>query len=80
MKEKKFYKYELNMTLLNILCFVLFFIPFFIILLCGYNFKIEFSNPLIILELFGYMLVHEIFHGIGYSIFAKDKKNIKRLV
>lgn len=79
MKEK-YYKFEVDMKFMNILAMVS-FIP--VILLCivfSEFFSKTFTSDIYYLYLVGlmlYFLLHEICHGIGYSIFAKNKKNIK---
>lgn len=77
MKKKKYYRFDANMWIMNILCIVLFVVPFYLLVLCGYSFNIDFSSlyffPVVLL----YFGIHELCHGFGYSLFAKDKKNIK---
>ena len=61
----KYYKYSLNMKVLNIFSICL-FIPFYIIiLLLGYSSYINF-NCLILYFL--WMFLHEFLHGIGFSL------------
>lgn len=77
---KKYYKFELNMILMNILVIVIYI---GIYILCGVfnpsllNLGTNTDAALFFLGMIGYFILHEIVHGIGYSIFAKDKKNIK---
>jgi len=69
----KYYKYSLNMKVLNIFSICL-FIPFYIIiLLLGYSSYINF-NCLILYFL--WMFLHEFLHGIGFSLspFIDHKK------
>lgn len=73
---KKYFHYELNMTIMNILSIVLFIVPFIVLVLCGYSFNFKF-NGLVYIGMFLYLIVHELFHALGYSLFAKNKKNIK---
>lgn len=73
---KKYFHYELNMTIMNILSIVLFIVPFIIMYLCGYSINFKF-NGLVFMGMFFYLIVHELFHALAYSLFAKDKKNIK---
>lgn len=79
MKEK-YYKFEVDMKYMNILAIVS-YIPLAIIIVVFKDFFSKtFSSNLMYLYLIGiilYFLLHEVCHGIGYSIFAKDKKNIK---
>lgn len=76
-KPKKYYKYELNMLVMNILSIVLLIVPFIIIFSCGYSLNFNFNILLEFICLIAYFLLHELFHALGYSMFAKDKKNIK---
>ncbi len=73
---KKFYHFELNMTVMNILSIILFFLPLFILSICGYEISFNHMGILLIVMMF-YLLLHELFHAIGYSLFAHDKNNIK---
>ena len=77
----KYYKFTLNMVLMNVLSIVLFIAAGVLVFACGYEFNFKFTNPgmpmLISFGCFGYLFLHEICHGIGYTIFAKNKKNIK---
>ena len=79
---KKYYKFELNMVIMNFLSIALLFIGLGIWFLLGLLFApkgIKFNmNPSFFLLLFFlYLVLHEICHGIGYSLFAKNKKAIK---
>lgn len=74
---KKYYKYELKMMTMNILSVVLLIVPIAILVLCGYSLNIEYNVVIEFLCLLAYFLIHELFHALGYSMFAKDKKNIK---
>lgn len=73
---KKYYHFEINMTVMNILSIVLFILPFIILFSFGYRMTLEHTGLLLIVMLF-YLLLHEIFHAIGYSLFASNKNNIK---
>lgn len=79
MKEQ-YYKYEVDMKFMNILA-LLSFIPLGIIIVIFSDFFSKtFESDIYYLYLIGlilYFFLHEIFHGIGYSIYAKNKKNIK---
>lgn len=74
---KKYYKYELNMTIMNILSIVLVIIPIIVLRLFGYNIYYIENIGLFFLGLILYFMIHELLHGLGYMLFAKDKKNIK---
>ena len=61
----KYYKYSMNMKTLNIFSLCL-FIPFYIIiLLMGYG---EFINFNCLVVYFLWMFLHELLHGIGFSL------------
>lgn len=61
----KYYKYSLNMKVLNIFSICL-FIPFYIIILgLGYN---EFINFNTLVLYFLWMFLHEFLHGVGFSL------------
>lgn len=72
-KTKKYYRFDLNAKTLNILASILYII-FFIWLFNRYDFSIDF---IILLIFIIYLSIHEICHGLGFSLFAKNKKNIK---
>lgn len=74
---KKYYKYELNITLMNILSIVMFIIPFAIILIAGVKINFDISLGVSIVSIMLYLFMHEILHAIGYFLFTKDKRNIK---
>lgn len=79
--HKKYYKFELIMTPINIIVLIFMVIMYPLLALIrpnmmnnlydNYNFFIFFLCLII------YFIIHEFLHGVGYSIFAKDKKNIK---
>lgn len=73
---KKYYHFELNMTVMNILSIILFIVPFLLLFLCGYSMNLKYTGILLIGMLL-YLLLHELFHAIGYALFARDKNNIK---
>lgn len=76
--EEKYYKFELDVTKMNVIV-LLAFIPFGILMFIFSdffsntfdNFYIVFSGLILV------FLIHELFHGIGYSLFVKDKSKIK---
>ncbi len=77
---KKYYKFELSMTLMNILCIVLFIFAFvlFAFLDMNINTLLPFNSAFFFwIILIFYLFLHEVFHGIGFSLFVKDKKHIK---
>ena len=73
---KKYYKFELDMIIANVLALVLMIGVFLLYVAYKKTMVFSFSGVYLLLILF-YFLLHEIFHGIGYSLYVKDKKNIK---
>lgn len=73
---KKYYKYELNMIIANILSIVMFIVPIIILTILKFDFYSS-NSGLFLLELILYFIIHELLHGLGFLIFAKNKKNIK---
>ncbi len=79
--QQKYYKFEVNLIYMNILAlvlYILFFLGITILypesiakLYTGSGFWIFISL------LFLYFAIHELFHGIGYSLFARNRQNIK---
>ena len=74
---RKYYKYELNMSIMNILSVVLFVGFLAIISINGYDITENINYSFYIIGIIFYLIFHEVLHGLGYSFFAKDKKNIK---
>lgn len=74
---KKYYKYELNILLANILSLVMLIIPIIVLSILKFDFYSGSSTGIMLIEIILYFIIHEICHGIGFLIFAKDKKNIK---
>ena len=77
---KKYYKFEIGVTGLSILSIV------FIVVLFILHFGFVNNAPMVesdkyfgiaLIAYFFYLAIHEVFHGIGFSLFAKDKKSIK---
>ena len=75
---EKYYKFELNVKTMNIII-LLAFIPLGIVFAIFSDFfKDTFNNLYINLGgLILMFIIHELLHGVGYSIFAKDKTKIK---
>ena len=73
---KKYYKFELDMVVANILAILLMIGVYLLYVFYKKEIVMSFSGFYLIGLLF-YFLLHEIFHGIGYTLFAKDRKNIK---
>ena len=75
---KKYYKFDLDLIVANIFAIVLLIIGmiFYFITFKKGTFNDKYFGIELLL-LLSYFALHEIFHGIGYSLFAKDKKNLK---
>lgn len=77
----KYYKFEINMKLLNILAIVIFILVYIIAMIINPNvlniINEDYNFVYVYLGMFGYFFAHELLHGIGYSLFVKNKKNIK---
>lgn len=80
MNKKKYYTYELDMIFLNILAIILFFILFIPIYYYLFhhssNIAASFNIPFFIYLIF-WLALHELLHGLGFSLFKiVNKKNI----
>ena len=73
---KKYYKFDLDIVVANIVAIVILVLSFLLYLLLRKEGNLFFPGIGIVIMLL-YFILHEIFHGIGYSLFAKNKKNIK---
>lgn len=73
---RKYYKYELKMSIMNILSIVLLIGPIILLSFFGFHF-FDINSGLFLILMLAYLMIHELFHGIAYSLFVKDKKNIK---
>ena len=73
---KKYYKFELDMIVANVLAISLMVGIFLLYVFYKKTIQMTYSGFYLILMLF-YFLLHEIFHGIGYSLFVKNRKSIK---
>lgn len=83
-KNKKYYIFTLNMNFLNIFSFVILFLvggltyiidKYFLLNSIIYTFAIE-RLFLTFVLVFGYLMLHEILHSIGYYIYGAKYKNI----
>ena len=78
-KNKTYYTYTLNMTILNILAIILFIIVGSIVYLIEFNeiYTINLSMSNFFLLMFIWLIIHELLHGIGFLLFKEVKlKNI----
>lgn len=76
----RYYTYQLDMKVLNVLAIILFVMLVGLMYLIGYNFSkayLEYGMIWILVLLVLWLILHEILHGIGFSIFKSvDKKNV----
>lgn len=75
---KKYYKFDLDLITANVFALVLMVISFIIYFIVVKD--VVFDNKYFGIELLAMILyfgLHEVFHGLGYALFVKDKKNIK---
>ena len=73
---KKYYKFDLDIVVANVVAIVVLVLSILLFLILKRGGNLLFPGTGIVIMLI-YFILHEIFHGIGYSLFAKDKKNIK---
>lgn len=76
----KYYTYELDIGVLNILAILLFLVLFLLMYLLGYDLAKLFlvgDIVVILVLLVFWLMLHEVLHGIGFSIFKSvDRKNV----
>lgn len=78
-KNKKYYTYTLNMTILNILAIILFIVVSLIVILIEHHDKYTINTPTLTLFILMviWLIIHEILHGIAFGLFKEvNKKNI----
>ena len=75
-KSRKYYRFDMDLKIMNILASILYVIFFIYLFSNTYFSTFDFSFLACIL-LFLMFAIHEICHGIGYALYAKNKKNIK---
>ena len=71
---KKYYKFELDMIVANVLAISLMVGIFVLYVFYKKTIQMTYSGFYLILMLF-YFLLHEIFHGIGYSVWTDTSGN-----
>ena len=74
---KKYYKYELNIMSANILSLVMLIIPIIILFIFKVDVIEGTALTTILFTMVVYFILHELLHGIGFFLFAKDMKSIK---
>ena len=76
----KFYTYQLDMMILNVLAIVILLVLVGLMYLIGYDFLSVFLNydtGMVFALLVLWLMLHEVLHGIGFSIFKSvDRKNV----
>lgn len=75
-KNKNYYTYTLNMTILNILAIILFVVVGSLVYLIEYqdSYTINLSMTNLFILMFIWLIIHELLHGIGFAIFKSVKK------
>lgn len=75
-KKLKYYTYELNMKLLNVLSILLFIIVGGIIFLMERNeqYIVHMNTVTFFIWMFLWLIIHELLHGIGFCLFKSVKK------
>ena len=80
-KDKlKFYTYQLDMKILNVLAIVILLVLVGLMYLIGYDFLsiyLDYNTGMIFALLVLWLMLHEVLHGIGFSIFKSvNRKNV----
>ena len=75
---KKYYKFDLDLIIANVVAIIVLVIGtiFYFMITKSGTIDGKYLGVEILL-MFLYFGLHEVFHGIGYALFVKDKKNIK---
>lgn len=79
MKKGKYYLFEMDMTVLNVLSLVLFFVMVAITIFfhkIGIIHNWNYSLGIILILMIPYLILHEILHSIAYVLHGADFKNI----
>lgn len=75
----RYYTYQLDMNVLNIFAILLFVIMMVVVYFVGYGFSgiTDYDLLLLFILMFIWLMIHEIFHGIGFALFKEvNRKNI----
>lgn len=72
----RYYTYQLDMKVLNILAILLFIVMIVVVYLVGYSFSgiTDYNSLVLFILLFVWLMIHEVFHGIGFALFKEVKK------
>ena len=75
-EQINYYTYKLNMPILNILAILLLLLISSIVFLMEYqdSYTIHFKTSILFILMFVWLIIHEILHGIGFSLFKCVKK------
>ncbi len=79
MKKKKYYLFEMNMNVLNVVSILLFILPILLTLLfykIGVIDNWNYPMGLIFILMVPYLIFHEILHSIGYVLFGAQWNHI----
>lgn len=71
---KKYYKFNLDMVWANVIATIVLVVSAVVFLFFDRTYQMDIN---IIIYMVLYLALHEVFHGIAFSIYAKDVKNIK---
>ena len=71
---KKYYKFNLDMVWANVIATIVLVVSAVVFLFFDRTYQMDIN---IIIYMVLYLALHEVFHGIAFSIYAKDIKNIK---
>lgn len=71
---KKYYKFNLDMVWANVIATIVLLASAAVFLFFNRTYELDIN---IIIYMVLYLALHEVFHGIAFSIYAKDIKNIK---
>lgn len=74
---EKYYKFSLNMKLANIIAIILSILFILLLFILVNNNYLTYHGYFIMTLYLMYMVLHELCHGLGYSLYVKDKSNIK---
>ena len=79
MKKKKYYLFEMNMTVLNIVSLILFFVMIAITVLfhkMGIIHNWNYSLGIVFILLIPYLILHELLHSLAYVLHGADFKKV----
>ena len=75
--NKKTYVYKMNLVTANILCIAIVILCFILTSMLGMELFTKNTNYLILfIAIIGYLMLHELLHGIGYFLGGTKRSNI----